>query len=100
MNARPSMASDRARSCQFTGVWVMGSASESRRRARGDDLAGLRAGVAESVGNGAREVVGVAGTEHPGLAADRELDAPAHDHAALLALVAQHVRASVGSGGV
>ena len=48
----------------------------------------------------AREVIRVAGCEDPGLTADREFDAATNHDAAFLALVAQHVGARVGAGGI
>ena len=57
-------------------------------------------GVAEPMRDRAREIVRVAGAEDAALGADGELDAPAHDDAAFLAVVAQHVRARIRAGRV
>src|SRR5512137_833693 len=106
MKAWPLMASRAARSRQSRAVsgsvWFMCgyAVSESRWRAGRDDLARLVARVAETVRDGAGEIVGVARAQLAGLGAHGEFDAAADDHSALLALVPQHVGTGVGARGV
>src|SRR5262245_64464668 len=78
---------------------VPGSCPSSERRGTrsADDLTALAPAIAEAVGHGACEIVGVPGPEDAGLAADRHLDLAGHDDAAFLADVAQHVGARVGA---
>src|SRR5687767_7549638 len=80
--------------------WVAASvtfmASERGWRGGRDDLTRLVADVTEAVRHGAGEIVRVARPEHAALRAHGQLDAAHDDHAALFALVTEHVRARVG----
>src|SRR5512136_702450 len=89
MRASPWRRQDWNSCSSWTPSWS--GASERRWRTRGDDLAGLAAGVAEPVRDRAREIVGVARPELSCFGPDGQLDAAADDDAALLALVPQHV---------
>src|SRR5277367_4369613 len=70
--------------------------SESRRRARADDLALLAAAVAEAVRQRAIEIISVPGSEDSRLSADGDFDLSFDDYSALLARMRQHLLARVG----
>src|SRR5450432_1292449 len=104
MKAWVRMAIERARSCQeiVSGLAFMTvlERSESRGGAGADDLTRLPSGVAEAMRQLAGEIVGLAGPEDPGRAADGELDPPADDDPGLLAAVREHLLAGGRPGRV
>src|ERR1700688_1177175 len=70
-------------------------ARETGRRTRADDLAFVAPDVAEAMRQRALEIIGIAGAEHPRLAADGEFDFSLDDHTTLLAGVRQHLLAGI-----
>src|SRR6516165_7925140 len=96
MKACVRNSSRRARSCQETdsaaALMTFGRlSSEGCGGAGTDDLTRLAPDVAEAVWELTREIISLAGAEHPRRTADGELDASADDDPRLLAAMREHL---------